>query len=271
MQNRKSGFSLAGVVIFLAIIFILGLLGWVLFTKYIQKNPGNDQANQESSNWSFDGSKWQSSTTPPTCPDPLQLTSPVDISMASAVLYPGQTRGGDYKPHGGFRFDGKENDAIKVKAPMDAALISGSRYIEQGETQYMLFFVNSCGIAYRFDHLLTLSTAMQSAADTLPAPKENDSRSTPFNSPVQVKADEEIVTSVGFKNTKNVSVDFGVYDLRSQNAISKDSTFTTQHANEAEQAFYGVCWFDLLGSDAATVKSLPPADQASGKTSDYCK
>ncbi len=271
MQNRKSGFSLAEIIIFLAIIFILGLLGWVLFTKYIQKKPSNDQTNQASSSWSFDGSKWQSSGTPPVCHDPLQLTSPVDTSLASAVLYPGQTRGGNYKPHGGFRFDGKENNAIKVKAPMDAALVSGSRYIEQGETQYMLFFVNSCGIAYRFDHLLTLSPAMQSAADTLPAPKENDSRSTPFNTLVQVKSGEDIATAVGFKNNKNVSVDFGVYDLRSQNSASNDSSFANQHANEKEQAFYGVCWFDLLGADADFVKKLPAADQAVGKTSDYCK
>lgn len=32
------------------------------------------------------------------CPDPLILQTPVDINKVTSILYPGQERGGDFKP-----------------------------------------------------------------------------------------------------------------------------------------------------------------------------
>lgn len=220
--------------------------------------------------WQFNGEKWQSSAAPVACPSPLVLAAPVNLDHATKVLYPGQYRNDNYKPHGGFIFDDKKNADIAVMAPLDARLVSGSRYIEDGEVQYMLWFEHPCGIAYRFDHLMTLAPSIQKLVDTLPEAKVNDSRTTRFVQPLQVKSGEIIATAVGFKKNKNVSVDFGVYDLRAVNAAAQKNDYATKHKLEKEQAYYGICWFDLFAAEASRkVRALPSGTE--GATSDYCK
>lgn len=229
------------------------------------------QPQEASSSWEFDGEKWSGSSSVPSCPAPLILELPVDIALVSGILYPGQYRGGDYKPHGGFRFDGKRPADITVRAPLDARLILGSRYIEQGEIQYLLWFENPCGVAYRFDHLLTLAPAFQQVADTLPQALPDDSRTTRFATAIEVKRGDIIATAVGFAKSQNVGVDWGVYDLRQRNAASKNESFAARHETKKEQAFYGVCWFDLLPADIALKTRSFPAVGAEGSTSDYCQ
>lgn len=206
------------------------------------------------------------------------LVTPVDKALVSSVLYPGQVRGGDFKPHGGFRMSNIDNNLVKVKAPLDAKVTNGSRYIEMGEVQYMFDFKTDCGLEYRFDHLKTLSVKLQAAADKLPEAKVDDSQTSRiFN--VGVEAGELIATEVGFSKSPagapegpNVSFDFGLYDKRQKNEASKDSAWVTAHKEEGDQAIYAVCWLDwLLTSDAAVLKSLPGGDGQSGKQSDYCK
>jgi hypothetical protein len=111
--------------------------------------------------WQFDGSEWSATGTPPTCPAPLTFTTPVDLFGVTSILYPGQSRGGDYKPHGGGRLDGPgETGVINVVAPMDATITRASRYLGLGELQYLFEFVNDCGIMYRFDHLAGLAPSL---------------------------------------------------------------------------------------------------------------
>lgn len=280
-DQNQNGFTVIEAVLLLIIVGIMGFVGWrVLSAKdEVTQETGNlaqsegDQTSQDTSNvaWSFNGTSWESSGTPPVCPDPLELTLPVHIKSVWSVLYPGQYRNGDYKPHGGFRFDSRTNKQ-SISAPMDAKLVSGSRYIEQGETQYMLFFVNDCGIAYRFDHLLTLSDEMQAVADTLPKAKLNDSRTTNFSNPITVKTGDVIATSVGFAKTKNVSVDFGVYDLREVSETAQDGDYARDHKGQEEQAFYAICMLDVFDeATSASLHALPAADSESGKQSDYCQ
>ena len=287
-KNSLMWWIIGGAVL---VVLIVVVLIFALAGRQEAQAPtyGNNSENSEASNttsantsatpaqsdgtvsWQWGGTVWQASGTPPACADPLPLVSPVDLTKVNAILYPGQTRGGNYKPHGGFLFKGTDN-AMDVRAPMDATLVNGSRYIEQGEVQYLLFFVNSCGIAYRFDHLLTLSPAMQKLADTLPAAKVDDSRTSNFSEVVTVKQGDLIATAVGFKKNSNVSLDLGVYDLRAPNAASKDATFASVHSNFKEQTFYGTCWLNLLPTaQSSVVKALPGGDQSAGKTSDYCK
>lgn len=226
--------------------------------------------NRSSVTWSFNGSTWTNTGTPPACSDPLIFDLPVDISKVTAILYPGQTRGGNYKAHGGFRFDSDNN--INVTAPLEANLVSGSRYIESGEVQYLFTFINSCGLAYRLDHLHTLSDKFQKIADQLPEAKVDDSRTTNFNHPAEIAKGEQVATKVGFVNTKNVGVDFGVYDLRKTNEASTVAAFATAHENFKEFIFYGICWLKELPDELSQkVLALPAGDGASGKTSDYCK
>lgn len=124
---------------------------------------------------------------------------------------------------------------------------------------------------YRFDHLLTLSPKFAAYAEQTPAALVDDTRSNfKFNPYPKIKAGELIATAIG--HTNNVGFDFGVYDLRTPNEISKNSQWAELHKNEAEQTFYGVCWFDLLPtSHRERVSNLQSGDFSSRAISDYCK
>ncbi len=223
-----------------------------------------------------------------TCPKPFVFRMPIDTEKATSVLYPGQIRGGNYKAHGGFRFDGSKPDEITVVAPYDADVIAGARYPVNGEIQYTFDFAHPCGIRYRFGHLLTLSPKFQAIAEKFPMPKGLDSRTTEVNPPIKVKQGEIIATAVGLTKGGpevfgglNTFVDWGVYDYRQQNKASQDPNWVSAHSSEdpdwslyynSEIYKYAVCWFDWISpEDKAKVLALPSSDSQSGKISDYCK
>ncbi len=225
--------------------------------------------------WQQTGEGWQAvGATPAACPSPFVFQPPADLSKATAVLYPGQTRGGNYKPHGGLRFDSSKNTDITVTAPYAAQVVRGGRYLVNGEIQYTFDFITDCGIMYRLGHLLVLTPAFQTIADKFPAAQEGDSRTSRVEPAVAVKAGDVIATSVGITKggETNTFFDWGVYDTRSKNEISKDGTWLAQHKDDVELAQHAVCWFDWLSStDSVRIKSLPAGDPTSGKKSDYCK
>lgn len=273
-QTSEKGFHAVAVIIILAVVGAIGFAGWRIYKMKSQNEAtfqvSNTQTGErEKVSWSRSGDWWRVSGTPPACPEPL-LKLPVDIGQATAILYPGQTRGGDFKAHGGFRFNNQKDNKVTVSAPLDAQLVSGSRYIEMGEVQYMFEFIAPCGYIYRFDHLLVLDPKLQAAADKLPQPKENDSKTTNVGDSIAFKTGETLATQIGMnENGLNVFVDFGVYDLRNKNQAAQDSNWASAHYTLQH---YGVCWFDLLSSDdEAKVRALPAGDGQSGKTSDYCK
>lgn len=211
-----------------------------------------------------------------TCPDPFVFTLPIDSTKATSILYPGQKRGGDYKAHGGFRFDTSQPNEITVTAPYDAQLIAGARYPVNGEIQYTFDFAHPCGIRYRFGHLLTLTPKFAAIAEKFPLPKGLDSRTTEVYPPIAVKKGEVIATAVGLTKGgqsdlggSNTFVDWGVYDYRQKNESSKDPAWVANHPHEIES--YAVCWFDWIApEDKAKVLALPSSDFESGKESDYC-
>jgi hypothetical protein len=199
------------------------------------------------------------------------LTTPVDLSKVTSILYPGQTRGGDYKPHGGFRFDapGQTND-VAVRAPFGGMLFRGVRYTVNGEIQYGFDVIHPCGVMFRLGHLRELSPRFQTFADMLPPALEADSHMTIYQAGTTIAEGEAMATAIGIRANTNVFVDWGVYDLRKRNAASADPAWFAAHNNDI--APYAVCWFDWLsGADAATVRALPSSDGASGRTSDYCR
>ncbi len=213
--------------------------------------------------WEYTGETWQPSSPPPPCAAPLTLPTPVDVSKVTSILYPGQTRGGDYKPHGGFRFDSpNQGNDVPVSAPLDAVIIRGARYLVNGEIQYTFDFVNPCGIMYRLGHLRELSSRFQLLADTFPPASETDSRTTNVDPGQAVTSGEVVATAIGIRANGNVFVDWGVYDLRAPNASGRSG----------ELEGFAVCWLDhLVPASAAIARALPPADPQSGKTSDYCR
>ena len=218
--------------------------------------------------WVQTADGWDNEGKDTNCEAP-SFNSPVDTSLVKAILYPGQVRS-EFKPHGGFIFNTKSN-AVEVKAPFDAVLVEGSRYIEGGETQYLFRFINNCGVMYAFDHILTPSEELMNIASTFPEAKVNDSRTTLVEPQVRFVEGDILATEVGFKKTKNYSMDFGLYDLTTKNEASEDPTFVTKYV-KSYLASSALCWLDnLIEPDKTTLKALPGGDSKAKKTSFYCK
>jgi hypothetical protein len=279
--NKLNNRGVAHVGLMLAGLIVVGVLGFAAYRVFgnSQDSQSNQQTSKSSTNkneasaedisWMYDGNKWSPSEKPPTCKEPVVFTTiPVEQKRIEGILYPGQTRGGNYKPHGGFRLNTPTNNA-EVKAIMDGEIVSGARYIEMGEVQYMFTIENDCGIAYRYDHLLKLSPKFKEVAETLPEPKVDDSRTTKFQNPVKVNAGDVVATAVGFKNNSNIGFDLGIYDYRQPNDAAKSGKLNGIDLPDLSQAGYALCWLDMF--EGANFKSLPAADFQSGKTSDYCK
>ena len=222
--------------------------------------PSTEASWQRSqTGWVYQGGE------PPACPDPLEVPAPVDVHDATAILYPGQTRG-EYKPHGGFRFDGHPNE-VDVRAPLAGVVVRGTRYLVEGKLQSGIDMITPCGIMVRLGHIAVLTPEVQARFEELPAPTDGDSRSHLFSPPIELAAGDLVATAVGLPG--NTSLDFGVYDLRHPNAKSADAAWAATH--DPELAQHATCWLDLLpAAEQLVVKALPPGDHASGKTSDFC-
>ena len=207
-----------------------------------------------------------STTRVSSCPTPL-IQTPVDLSKVTSILYPGQERGGNYKAHGGFGFDNATDNLVTVKIPLNGKVNRVVRYREMGEIQYLFEFDGDCGVSFRFDHLRKLTAKFEAIVNAFPI--KEDTRTDLVSPPVAVTVGEVIATEVGFLN--NVSVDFGVYDMRQKNEASKDPAWASAHS-QFPADFYGICWLNSLPqADSAAVKLLPSRDAKNGKTSDYCK
>ncbi|MDP3986868.1 MAG: hypothetical protein Q8P81_01440 [Nanoarchaeota archaeon] len=275
-------------------VLALALIGG-LFVFYLGGNEGIEEEiisyenNSENLNqynlssaeveWSFDreNGEWISSGEVPSCPEPLIIESPVDASLASSLLYPGQTRGGDYKSHGGFRFDNRITNDVEVRAVLDGYIFRASKYDDGYAVQNMLFQINDCGIMAKYDHLLTLSPKFSQIFEDLPLGQNGDSRTTEISPRVPVKKGEVIATEIGYENFpgghegKNIFVDFGLYDLRKKNGVVYSEEFRAQHANIDEDGAHALCWFDYLEEPAKSiVRNLSMGGFEKGEESDYC-
>lgn len=280
MLKNQRGFSHFIVPIVILVIAAVGFAGWRVFSSKSNKTNNSSQAqpSQTSSGsqkvtWMQNENGWSHTGTLPACPD--SINTPVDINKVTSMLYPGQYRGGDYKPHGGFRFDNQSSNSVNIVAPFDAEIVRGARYPVGSDIQYVFDFIAPCGYMYRLGHLLTLAPKLQAIADKLPMNSQGDSRDSAIPQE-EFKTGEVIATATGItKNGSgpggiNVFVDWGVYDMRTKNEASQDSAWSAKHSAETEQ--HALCWFDLLSSqEEAQVRALPSSDSGSGKTSDYCK
>lgn len=288
LKLSQEGFHIVETVIVLLVIVVVGFAG---FRVANNKKDSSKQSSQPSSNtattsgdvkWAFNEKdmKWFTQTgKAPKCKEPFVFDkSPIDVSQATSLMMPGAYRGYSYKPHGGFRLDNSPDGKIEVKMPIDATLVSLKRYYEGSPAtlQYLLTFENDCGIAFRFDHLYTLTPEFQKIADTTPEPKKDDTRSDP-NLPftrTKFKAGDTVATAVGFPATKNFGFDFGVYDYRQSNKISQDAKWANIHNQYQSLEWYGTCWLDMLpGTDSGKANVLAKVVVNTNKPniiSDYC-
>jgi len=217
--------------------------------------------------WMETADGWQASGTPSACPTVIQ--APADLTTATSILYPGQTRGNDYKPHGGVRFDTNTTNEVSVHVPMSGDVVRGSRYLVDGEVQYMFDIITPCGLMVRLGHLRELSPTFAAIAQKFPAAVEGDSQTTRVDPPASVTAGDEVATKVGIIKGHNTFFDFGVYNVLVKNAASQNATYAATH--DVTLAQHAICWFSLMSTtDKAIISKLPAADPTSGKKSDYC-
>jgi len=269
-NNYLRGFVPVLMLVIFGIAIGLFAIGFALFRGSETKVPFGNFVGKEGA-WTFDNrdGTWKATGDPPACPDPLIVKPPVDINQVSSILYPGQVRGGDYKPHGGFRFI-KNDNLVDVVIPMDAYLVQASRHLARGEIQYLMFFVNDCGVMYKLDHLRTLTDKYERVFDDFPPPPVEDSRTTEINPRVFVQQGELIATEIGFEKDKNVFLDFGLYDLRQKNETSQDPSWIASHPGLEEQGEYALCWLNNFKPQQAEILANLPIGSVEGNASDYC-
>jgi len=283
----EQGFHLTFVLLFLLVLLAIGFVGYKVASSDKNKTDSSVANTEENSSnspvkWAFNQNelKWFAEAgTPPACKDPFAFDqTPVDLNKLMVIGMPGSYRGFSYKPHGGLRLSDMNSGTIDVRMPMDATLVGLTRYYEgnPSELQYLLTFESDCGIAFRFDHLYTLATAFQEIAETTPEPKKDDTRTDPNISfkRTAFKAGDLIATEIGFKQTKNFGFDFGAYDYRKANEISKNSKWAAIHNQYQSLEWFGVCWLDMLPQkDVAKAKELSLVVINPAKPniiSDYC-
>lgn len=241
-----------------------------IYNQQISGEGGMSWQYRRDAGWAFIGD-------PPECPEPLRFDAPVDLDLVSGILYPGQIRGTDYKPHGGFRFDNQLTNEVEVRAVIDGQLLKAAKYDDGYAVQKQIFYVNDCGIMVMHDHILELSPELEEALKDVPVGRNGDSRTTNIQQEIRIQKGDLIATKVGYevfpggKNDKNIFVDFGVYNLRETNGIEYDADFRQQHPNINEYGTYAVCWIDYLNPDEQDIIRSLPASGSEGAVSDYCK
>ncbi len=251
------------------IIIITVLLVGGAFLIFFNQNKNIQNNNFVTWRFNMNTNKWESSGTPPKCSSMI-FETPINLSKVSSILYPGQYRGGDYKPHGGFRYDNPKINNLKVTSPISGYVSDGNRRIvSDGSVEYDFDIINPCGIMMRLDHLTNLSPEFQKLADRLPKPVKGASRTTVLTPYVFVK--EGIWIGTQIKTDVNFGLDWGVYDLRKENKASENSNYRKEHQEYAGASFHALCWLNYLPpKEQALAKSLPSADEVQGKKSDYC-
>jgi len=231
--------------------------------KYLIVFPGWNTTTAVT--WHYRDGIWVPTATPPQCDEPFIFQTPVDLDLATAILYPGQYRGGDFKPHGGFRTD-KTEGPVEVRSPIEGYIWRVAKFTDDYGIHYMFDIQHQCGIMVRLGHLAKVPPKMEAIFDDFPIRSKYDSR-TELVEPFFVSLGEVIATDTQL----GTGFDWGAYDLRKENEASKDPNFRKAHSDEGEQAYHALCWLDLLPQeDRAIVKGLPAADGKSGKKSDYC-
>lgn len=283
---KNHGFTVVEFVLLLVLVLALAAITFFVIQRFNQKKsnhqPGTNNQNATNEvSWAFDdrSNRWFVKTgSAPACHEPFQFAySPIEKAQIASVLLPGAYRGFSYKPHGGFGT--VNNGLVAVRLPSDATLVGLTRYYEgnPADVQYMLTFETPCGIAFRFDHLHTLSPAFQQLAEQTPEPKINDTRTNPNDNPprTKFKAGDVVATRVGMPKMQLYGFDFGVYDYRQPNEISKNSQWAAIHNQYESLDWFGVCWYGMLpGIEQSYLQqlSLQQTDtrRVVKKVSDYC-
>lgn len=281
--NQQGSHVIATLLVFV-IIGVVVFVGTRIFGSQNKRESYTNSDREGPVRWQYDHNEKKYSLvsgTASACAEPFRFErSPIDLSLVTSVGLPGAYRSSGYKPHSGFRLDSSPDGVADVVMPIDATLVGLTRYYEgePAELQYLLTFESDCGMAFRFDHLHTLSPALQAIAETTPEPKLNDTRTNPDDAPdpAQFKSGDVVATRVGFPTVKNFGFDFGAYDYRSRNKISHNQAWAAIHEQYSALDWHAVCWPEMLPEkDIPVVRSLTRVQVDSRKPliriSDLCE
>ena len=165
-----------------------------------------------------------------------------DLERIEYIVPWGTVQNGNLKNHSYLHIrGGGGNVGVAVHAPVDSHLIAAARYRERGSgsDEYMLLFQVSCEVAYKLDHIDTLSPKLAAALGDLES-KRDDTRTTRVRPTVPLAAGDVIGYTNGTRQAG--SWDFGVYSLVAANQLP-DRLKTHTKRPEGSQYRYAVCPF----------------------------
>ena len=197
----------------------------------------------------------------------MEFKSPIDLSKAYAILYPGQIRGksiADYKAHGGFLL----KESTEVHVPFDGYVMQGARFLQNGTIQYGFEIVSECGIMMRFGHLYKLPAKFQELAEKMRPAVEMDSRTTDLR-PYAVPSAKESSSRPKSVFPANLA-GLGPIDIR-QNESAKDSAYRKAHKFRGDTTTMPSVGSTISPQTNSGSRKRPGGDGKMGKTSDYCK
>src|SRR5689334_10183642 len=110
-RQHQDGFHLIFVLIVIAVLSVVGFTAFAVMkkdkqlpsvTKTTQPSAKDTTKSAAFVRWQFNDVEWKPMGSAPACDEPLTIVAPIDLTKATTQLYPGQMRGGDFKPHGGL-------------------------------------------------------------------------------------------------------------------------------------------------------------------------
>ncbi len=216
--------------------------------------------------WSWNGKDaWLPSGKAPRCGN-FRLQAPAQVASLDGWLPPGRLNetAGYYKAHGALRFTDPSATGT-VSSAVDGYFVRGAAYRENrdgqmngpGSTvQYLVDIQHPCGFLVRYDHLRTLSPALQRIFERS-IPVGEDSRTTNVK-PVKISKGQVLATAVSVPDQPSPrQFDFGVYDLRGKQQSLHSAGWLAEHGSGAELADFAICWPRLMGSTGVQIEALP--------------
>jgi hypothetical protein len=237
--------------------------------------PAGPVTSTPNISWTYTADGYVPNGVPPYCPDKIVEQFPADPTQATSVAYPGQLQGDIYRTDGVIRFGNNPTNLVNIKAPFDGKIIGGAAYLPTSgapDVQYVFDVMNDCGMMYRIGSLLTLSPQLAGIAQSFPPPTKGVPVMTPVDA-IPLKAGTLMATAVGTVGDHKVYLDWGVYDWRTVNALTRDPLWIKDPRHLTPMGKHAICWLTQLPtSNLTTTVSGLPADSKDGQAAgDYCK
>jgi len=257
-DRRNRGFSILLVLIVVTVILLVA----VFFIFLIRQVRGNDRKAVQNTIHDIKTKSERCELSP-------KVIAPVDIQSISSFTYPGQQRDGVYATMSRLNVKSSTND-VNITLPLKSKLISGSRYTDKGETQYMLTFETNCKIRISYDHLSLVALELMEDVSKLVETSKDAKEATQLIGK-EYDLGTVVATKIGYPKTNNAFFDFGMYDFNSVNRISNDADWAKAPIHSSQEAIHGVCWMNYLGEpDKLSLQALTPSGILV-PTGDYCK